>query len=120
MNKKQIKSQINITVGKFLRLYYEIDSEPVIEMLSHLSHKELKKMCKDAYGLDLQTLPFSHIEQEDINTGDIILVSDCFGNLAPYKNPYKPYKEYLEENAVMTLAPYSKNKKYIKRRFKNG
>ena len=42
MNKKQIKSQINITVGKFLRLYYEIDSEPVIEMLSHLSHKELK------------------------------------------------------------------------------
>lgn len=117
MNKKQIKSQQSISMGKFLRLYCQIDNEVVINMLSSLSHKELKKVCNDAYNIELQTLAFEDVEQEDVSIGEIIFVSDNSGNLAPYKNPYIPYEKYLEKNNI--LIAYDKNfqdKQYIKRR----
>lgn len=117
MNKKQIKSQPSISMGKFLRLYCQIDNDVVINMLSSLSHKEVKKVCKDAYNIELQTLPFEDVEQEDVGIGEVIFVSDSCGNPAPYKNPYITYEEYLEQNNI--LVAYDKtceNKQYIKRR----
>lgn len=107
MNKKAIKGQHSISIEKFLRLYCQIDNESIIETLSLLSHKELKKICREVYGINLYTLPFETVEQEDISIGDVILVNDRYGNLAPYKNPYKSLDELLPTPSYTLTVDHS-------------
>ena len=89
MNKKLVKQQQSISMEKFLRNYCHLENDYLIDMLSALSHKELKEMCREIYKLKLMTLPFEEVSTEDINSGEVLFVSDAFYNPAPYKNPLK-------------------------------
>jgi len=52
----------------------------------------------------LWTLPFETITQEDINTGEIILVGDRFNNIAPYHNPNKVLDDLFEFNPRLSFT----------------
>ena len=96
MNKKDLKNESCITVEKLLRNYYLVDNEIVIDLLSSLSHKELKMVGKD-YGIKLVSVPFDSLERAALMDGEILLVVDTFNNLAPYKNP-QVFENYEEKN----------------------
>lgn len=87
MNKKMVKKQHSISMEKFLRDYCHLENDYLIEMLSGLSHKELKDVCRDIYKLRLMTLPFEKVSVEEVNCGEVVFVNDAFYNPAPYKNP---------------------------------
>lgn len=87
MNKKELEKQNKITIEAFLRNYIEIDNENIIDTLSSLTHKEFKKVCKEIHNLHITSIPFEAVELEDLCMGNIILVYDTCGNIAPYKNP---------------------------------
>lgn len=87
MNKKMVKKQHSISMEKFLRDYCHLENDYLIEMLSGLSHKELKDVCRDIYKLRLMTLPFEEVSVEEVKCGDVLFVNDVFYNPAPYKNP---------------------------------
>jgi len=98
MNRKIIKTKNSISIEKFLKFYYHLDNEVIIEILSALSHKELKKVCREIYDMDLWTLPFDTITEEEIGMGEIILVADRFNNIAPYRNPNHTLHDLFEYN----------------------
>ena len=89
MNKKKIKEQHSISMEKFLRDYCNLENDYLIDMLSGLSHKELKDVCRDIYKLKLMTLPFESVSVEEVNSGEVLFVNDVFYNMAPYRNPEK-------------------------------
>ncbi len=91
MNRKEIKSQTMITIQKFLRDYYEVDNEEVINKLSKLSHKDLKYICHEVYGLNINSISFEDVTIDSIKCGQTLLVRDGFGNPAPYLNPLSMY-----------------------------
>ena len=95
MNKKEIQKQQYISMKKFLRDYCHLENEHLIEMLSSLSHKELKEVCNELYKLELMTLPFNIVSTEEVKRGDVLFVNDAFYNPAPYKNPRKKELEDL-------------------------
>ncbi len=97
MDKKDLKNQKFISVAKFLRDYYELDAH-TISTVENLSHKELKEVCRDVYGINLSSLPFDTVTQENINCGDVILVNDTKMHPAPYKNPQMNYTIDNKEN----------------------
>ncbi len=87
MNRKQIQRQNHISMEKFLKTYCHIENENLIDMLSNLSHHELKEVLKELYKIKLSTLPFDLVSPEKINTGEVLMVTDIAGNSAPYINP---------------------------------
>ena len=87
MDKREIKDQTMISIGQFLRDYYEMDNEAVINRLSTLSHKELKTICREGYGIDINSMPFDEVTIESLKCGNTLLVRDGHGNPAPYRNP---------------------------------
>ena len=87
MNKKLVKKQDHISMKKFLTNYCHLESELLIDRLSELSHREVKQVCRNAYNLNLSTIPFEAVDKNDICCGNIILVADAYNRLAPYRNP---------------------------------
>ncbi len=95
MDKKQIKFSRKMDMEQFLRSYCAIDNEDLIYALSKLTHKQLKPLAR-SYGIKLSSVRFEDVEIEDINTGEIILVNDCFNRPAPYKNP-NMFLEFMDD-----------------------
>ena len=89
MNRREIQRQQYISMKKFLRDYCHLENEYLIEMLSNLSHKELKEVCNELYKLELMTLPFDVVSVDEVKRGEVLFVNDVFYNPAPYKNPNK-------------------------------
>lgn len=110
MNKKIIRNQSHISMDKFLRDYCYIGNEYLIEVISSLSHREMKRVCMEAYDIKLVTLPFELVTSEDVKRGDVVLVIDTFNNCAPYKNPKKiDLLEIMSENSRLKQNSYKMN-----------
>ena len=86
MNRKELKKQSNISMRQFLRDYYDIN-EDEIERLYKLSHKEIKSVLSDVYHFEYPCVNFDDVDIDDILCGNVILVKDFGGHLAPYNNP---------------------------------
>ena len=99
MDKREIQNQPMISISQFLRDYYEVDNEDIINRLSVLSHKELKTICKEGYGIDINSMPFEDVTIESLKCGSALLVRDGHGNPAPYHNPqFMYFNEILQNN----------------------
>lgn len=88
MNKKEIKKQKYCLMENFLISYIGISDRDLIEELLQLNHKEFKEKCL-TLGINLTCIPFEIVTKEDIEIGNILLVCDKKGHIAPYKNPIK-------------------------------
>lgn len=84
---KRMEKQYRLPMPKFLRDYCHIKDEDLICKLGKLSHRQLKEVCKNAYQIRLSTLPFEAVNEIDLCCGNIILVTDAYKHVAPYKNP---------------------------------
>lgn len=110
MNKKSLKKQSHISMDKFLRNYCYISNEYLIDKLSSLPHKELKRVCREVYNLRLTTLPFELVSSEEVKCGDVVFVEDAFNNYAPYQNPSKiDAYEIMSENPKPKPISYEMN-----------
>lgn len=92
MEKKVLRKMHNMDMKHFLIKYYEIDNEMLLELFCKATHKQLKQIAP-FYGIDLVKTSFDYVTVEHIQTGAIILVSDCFGHLAPYINPLRLFEK---------------------------
>ena len=72
-----------LTMIEFLESYVGIDSQ--FEALSKATHKDIKFFNFDR----IVSVPFGCIDIEKIETGRILLVSDCYHHIAAYKNPLR-------------------------------
>lgn len=90
MDKKTIKKQHHIPMEKFLRDYVGIENEMILDILVNLNHRELKEMCEILCTVNLTCISFEDVTKEDLNRGEIILVTDKDCNPAPYTNPMQP------------------------------
>ena len=106
MNKKLVKQQGHIPMERFLRDYVRVENEIVIDILSSLSHHNLKLVCEEEYGIRVSRLPFEAVCTEDIQYGDVLLVYDCNRNSAPYKNPMKSEVEDLLNDQPIFTGPF--------------
>ncbi len=88
MNKKMLKQMHKVSMKYFLKEYYGIDNEELIKLFCNATHKELK-MIAPFYGINLVKTSFDYVTMQHINTGTIILVSDCLSRPAPYINPLR-------------------------------
>lgn len=95
MNKKLIKKQNHISMELFLRNYCNFQNEELINQLSELSHKEIKEVCRQVYGIELLSVSFESISKEDLNCGNILLVYDAYHASAPYINPLKKKEQEI-------------------------
>lgn len=95
MNKKEIKKQNHISMEIFLRNYCGIQNEELINTLSVLSHKDLKEVCRQVYGIELYSIAFENVNKENLNCGDILLVYDVYHASAPYINPLKKKEQEI-------------------------
>ncbi len=107
MNKIEVKKCDSISMKRFLESYLVLDNEVVVELLSELSHKELKILCKELCNINLCTLPFDIVDDEDVRNGYIVLVADKSGHTAPYRNPLKENSfSYLLDNQPSFIGPF--------------
>lgn len=90
---------------KFLRTYCHIESETLIDMLSSLSHRELKDVLRELYKIKLSTLPFELVSPEALNNGEILMVDDAIGNPAPYRNPARIDEKQFFEDIIAHQKP---------------
>lgn len=70
---------ITLTISKFMSTFYGVGCKE----LEKLSHKTLKKIFPN-----LKSVPNNIITDENLITGDIILVIDCDNNIVGYSNPF--------------------------------
>lgn len=94
---KQKRNKESISIKKFLRLYYGIIDENLLN--SKITHKALKILIPE-----LKRLPFDYSfkNEEKIANGEILLVIDCNGIIIPYESP----------KAVKDIDDIEKNKNY--------
>ncbi|MCI9084610.1 MAG: hypothetical protein HFH46_03255 [Bacilli bacterium] len=100
MNKKVIKKQNHITMELFLRNYCGVQNEALVSQLSELSHRDLKEVCRQIYGIDLLSVSFESLSKEDLNCGNILLVYDAYHASAPYINPLKKKEQEIVNKPV--------------------
>jgi hypothetical protein len=86
MTKKEIRKERKMNLEHFLRSYYEVDNQALIATLSKMTHKQLKTIAP-LYGINLVRTSFDSLDKEQLLTGTILLVEDCFHHPAPYVNP---------------------------------
>ncbi len=115
MNKKEINQSINISMKYFLETYYNVTNQALLDDLIKMSHKDIK-IILEMYGIKLKRTCFQDLTREKIASGEVILVTDGFGNLAPYKNPLLVYEEdyfeLIEEKYVKKIKRRDINDKY--------
>ena len=118
MNKKELKHAESMDMKKFLKRYFEVENEELLFKLSRLSHKELKEVAP-LYGIDLRKISFENLTREMIASGDVILVTDKFGNFAPYINPMiileDEFSTTLDESFISQNRRREENDKYKRR-----
>lgn len=104
MKNRNIKETIGIK--KFLKIYYGVTQGEILS--SNITHKDLKFLLPD-----LKRLPFSYVyKNEDlINSGKVILVSDSFGTIIPYLSPQAEFD--IDEDDVFYDEKDSKIEKAI-------
>lgn len=94
MTKKEINASPTISMDYFLKTYYGVSDE-LAQKLSMHSHKSLKELAH-LYEIPLRKTSFNDLTREMIATGKVILITDHFGNLAPYVNPYISIEDEFE------------------------
>lgn len=122
MTKKEIKKISSISMAYFLKTYLDIENEGLLTKLIKLSHFELKEVTKE-YGVRLSKISFDDLTKDMIARGEILLVEDAFGNMAPYINPMRSieneYETTLDERyvsyEVYDIEGEDKNEKYKRR-----
>lgn len=95
MEKKEIKKCHKMDLKRFLKNYYGIENEKLLEQFSLLSHKDFKQISL-LYGINIIRTNFKYITKEELADGTIILVNDAFNNPAPYVNPNRLLSYNLE------------------------
>ena len=95
MEKKEIKKCHKMDLKRFLKNYYGIENEKLLEQFSSLSHKDFKQISL-LYGINIIRTNFKYITKEELADGTIILVNDAFNNPAPYVNPNRLLSDNLE------------------------
>lgn len=105
MEKKEIKKCHKMDLKRFLKNYYGIENEKLLEQFSSLSHKDFKQISL-LYGINIIRTNFKYITKEELADGTIILVNDAFNNPAPYVNPNRLLSYDLELDTEL-------NEKYI-------
>ena len=100
MNKKDIKKQEHVSMGKFLKDYVGIENENVLNWLSGLTHREIKEICDEIYLLDLTRISFESVTKEEVERGEILLVIDKDNNPAPYTNPIQDEFDIIMDEIV--------------------
>ena len=95
MEKKEIRKCHKMDLKRFLKNYYGIENEKLLEQFSSLSHKDFKQISL-LYGINIIRTNFKYITKEDLADGTIILVNDAFNNPAPYVNPNRLLSYDLE------------------------
>ena len=95
MEKKEIKKCHKMDLKRFLKNYYGIENEKLLEQFSSLSHKDFKQISL-LYGINIIRTNFKYITKEELADGTIILVNDAFNNPAPYVNPNRLLSYNLE------------------------
>ena len=113
MDKKQVRKSHKIDMGHFLRDYYGVDNERLIDELCNLSHKELKELAP-FYGIALVRTSFDLITVDQTLTGIIVLVNDAYGNPAPYVNPNRTLSWNREFETKLDLSNVSEVVQEIK------
>ena len=105
MEKKEIKKCHKMDLKRFLKNYYGIENEKLLEQFSSLSHKDFKQISL-LYGINIIRTNFKYITKDQLADGTIILVNDAFNNPAPYVNPNRLLSYDLELNTEL-------NERYI-------
>lgn len=95
MEKKEIKKCHKMDLKRFLKNYYGIENEKLLEQFSSLSHKDFKQISL-LYGINIIRTNFKYITKDQLADGTIILVNDAFNNPAPYVNPNRLLSYNLE------------------------
>ena len=100
-----------ISMERFLSNYYGVTDLKMLLFLSSLTHSDLKE---DEL-IKTTCVPFDSILKMDIYTGEVILVRDTNGNIAPYKNPLRygyiqEKKEELVEEKIVKKEKVKKEK----------
>lgn len=127
MEKKEIKKCHKMDLKRFLKNYYGIENEKLLEQFSSLSHKDFKQISL-LYGINIIRTNFKYITQEELADGTIILVNDAFNNPAPYVNPNRLLSYDLELDTELNgyIDPVTEEVKFdeegrqksLKRKFK--
>ena len=94
MTKKELNQSPSNSMEYFLKTYYDLSDELIDKLKGH-THKTLKSIAK-LYGIDLKKMGFDSITREMLATGEVILITDCCGNVAPYINPYAEIEDEFE------------------------
>lgn len=105
MEKKEIRKCHKMDLKRFLKNYYGIENEKLLEQFSSLSHKDFKQISL-LYGINIIRTNFKYITKDQLADGTIILVNDAFNNPAPYVNPNRLLSYDLELDTEL-------NEKYI-------
>ncbi len=105
MDKKTLNKQNKIKMETFLRNCLKVDNEYVVDLLSRLTHKEFKTVCREIYNLYVSSIPFEAVELENLYDGSIVLVCDTHGNVAPYKNPNQKNIDDIHEEISSYSVP---------------
>ena len=95
MEKKEIRKCHKMDLKRFLKNYYGIENEKLLEQFSSLSHKDFKQISL-LYGINIIRTNFKYITKDQLADGTIILVNDAFNNPAPYVNPNRLLSYNLE------------------------
>lgn len=86
MNKKQNRKfnrYETITMLTFVKDYLGITEQ--LNYLKKASHRDIKYIGFE----DVITIPFEDVDNDDLATGDILLVIDYQHHIAPYINPLR-------------------------------
>ncbi|MBR3198639.1 MAG: hypothetical protein IKG27_01345 [Bacilli bacterium] len=87
MDKKEIQRSVKIDMKYFLETYYEITNQELLNNLTRLTHKDIKRVL-ELYGIEIKRTCFQTLTREMVASGEVVLVIDGYGNVAPYKNPF--------------------------------
>lgn len=128
MEKKEIKKCHKMDLKRFLKNYYGIENEKLLEQFSSLSHKDFKQISL-LYGINIIRTNFKYITKEELADGTIILVNDAFNNPAPYVNPNRllsynleldtePNERYIDSVTEEVKFDKKGRQKSLKRKFK--
>lgn len=105
MTRKQLKKAARINMQHFLETYFCFENEGTLNILLKLSHCEIKDVA-ELYGVRLSKMPFEVLTQDMLARGDVILVEDIHGNVAPYINPYRRPENEFETTMEEVYTSY--------------
>lgn len=86
-SKKKFRRFVNecgtISMIEFLTAYVGINSQ--LDSLKMATHKNIKSLRFDK----VVSIPFSMVNIDDLEYGDVLFVRDCNYNIGAYKNPLR-------------------------------